>query len=55
MEESDFILIRSQPKLPDSLAPILCDDGESKNRVNKMFNQWPFLDMSERAKNDLKA
>jgi len=55
MAESEFILVQSQPKLPDSLAPILCEDGESKIRVNKMFNQWPFLDMSERAKTDLKA
>jgi len=55
MAESDFILVQSQPKLPDSLAPILREDGESKTRVNKMFNQWPFLDMSKRAKTDLKA
>ena len=55
MAESEFILVQSQPKLPDSLAPILCDDGESKTRVNKMFTQWPYLDMSERAKTDLKS
>ena len=53
-ETNVSILVSSQPKLPDSLAPILCLDSESKIRVDKMFSQWPFLDMSESAKTDLK-